>query len=404
MSQTQHRAPSARRPQQAPPRRGTAPGRSRGTYSGRQPQTGRPAQRPKNRPTRASAPVRSGGIAPDLLTVAAVGLVCIIAAFLLQRAWPDGFPLKTRESSAGSSRITEIHASGTLRINEIMPSNRQTLTDASGASTDWIELYNAGNSPVSLSGYTLSKTANSANVLSLPDMTLGRGECLLIYADSRLRDDENDELHAPFRLSAAGDTLMLFNSAGSAVDTVNIPAVGADMSYARTDSGHWEITSKPTPGLENTEEAYRSLTEPATYSPVILSEVMPSNASTLADEKGYYADYIELYNQSGDSVDISGWYLSDDAGNVRKWRIPEGTIEPGGTLIIFASGFDRTEDPAHFHTNFRLNSEGETVLLSDAGGRVMDSMSYDLAKKDVAFTRAQDGSWSSAQAPSPGKR
>ena len=226
---------------------------------------------------------------------------------------------------------------------------------------------------------------------------------MLVYADSRLRATPGEDLHAPFRLSATGDTLMLFNANGTAIDTVNLPAVTRNCSYARMDASSWVESSMPTPGMANSEESYRALHEPRSDSPVIVTELMSTNSATIADENGQYYDYIELYNRSGEAVNLSGWYLSDDSASVRKWRFPDVSLAPGEYLVVFASGLDRKDDPAHLHTSFSLSSEGEEVVLSDANGREMDSVQFDLLQRDVAWSRADDGSWSSARQPSPGR-
>ena len=159
----------------------------------------------------------------------------------------------------------------------------------------------------------------------------------------------------------------------------------------------------PTPGMLNSEENYRALNEPRSDSPVIVTELMSTNSATLADENGQYYDYIELYNRSGEAVNLSGWYLSDDSARARKWRFPDVTLQAGEYLVVFASGLDRKDDPAHLHTSFSLSSEGEEVVLSDVNGREMDSVQFDLLQRDVAWSRADDGSWSSVKQPSPGR-
>ena len=60
-------------------------------------------------------------------------------------------------------------------------------------------------------------------------------------------------------------------------------------------------------------------------------------------------------------------------------------------------------DPAQLHTNFALSSEGESVVLSNAAGRVMDRVDFDLLKADVAWSRTQDGSFTASLAPTPGR-
>lgn len=334
-----------------------------------------------------------------------IGAAVCVLALVLQLAWPDGFPLVHSEQTASdrTGAITEIHSAGPLRINEVMTGNRNTLSIADGTSPDWVEVINIGTRNVSLGGWKLAESANSATVFTFPEMELAPQECVIVYCDSRLRESADEELHAPFRLSSAGDTLMLFNASEAAVDTLNIPALSCDHSYARVDTAQWEVCDMPTPGMANTQENYRLLKEPASDSPVIVNEIVSSNRTVLEDENGQYYDYIELYNRSGGSVDLSGWYLSDDAENLRKWRFPEVSIEPGEYLVVYASKLDRSEDPAHLHTSFALSSEGESVVLTNDVGRMMDRVDFGLLKADTAYARQADGTWQSGAVPTPGR-
>ena len=49
-------------------------------------------------------------------------------------------------------------------------------------------------------------------------------------------------------------------------------------------------------------------------SALVISEFLASNDEILADEDGGYSDWIELYNGSTATVDLAGWFLTDDAG------------------------------------------------------------------------------------------
>ena len=96
---------------------------------------------------------------------------------------------------------------------------------------------------------------------------------------------------------------------------------------------------------------------------VQISEFMASNGQTLADEDGDYPDWIELYNSGDTAVNLNGWYLTDDASDLTKWRIPSVTIAPKGFLIVFASGKDRNLSGSPLHANFGLSASGEYLAL-----------------------------------------
>ena len=73
----------------------------------------------------------------------------------------------------------------------------------------------------------------------------------------------------------------------------------------------------------------------------ILNEILASNNGVVQDEDGDFSDFIELYNSGNQSVDLAGWYLSDDAGELTKWQLPSVDLLPGQYLVIFASNKNR---------------------------------------------------------------
>ena len=356
--------------------------------------------RPLNRLSFAHRREKAGlphGFAGLLIACAVLLAVCIG----LQFVFPSGIHLAANagETMASQSMVSQIYANGPVRINEIMTSNQRTLALADGSSPDWIEITNTGNHSVNLKDYSLSKTADSVSIFTFPDMSLEPGGCLLLYADSKLSETVEKEMHVPFRLSSAGDTLMLFNAGRTAIDTVNIPAIGGDHSYVRVDNSHWEVGDKPTPGAANTEENHLAMKQKTGYSPVAITEIMAVNDSAYAAQDEMYYDYIELCNTSSETVSLGGWYLSDDPEYTRKWRIPDGTsVAPGEYIIIFASGLDMREDLEQLHAGFSLSSEGETIVLCDGSGRIMDMVSFDLMKSNIAYALQADGTWENTTA------
>ena len=74
-------------------------------------------------------------------------------------------------------------------------------------------------------------------------------------------------------------------------------------------------------------------------SAVILSEIMSANKGVVPDEYGEFPDWIEIYNRTGEQVNIGGYGLSDDLLNGAKWTFPTGTvIPPYGYMIVFCGG------------------------------------------------------------------
>ena len=108
----------------------------------------------------------------------------------------------------------------------------------------------------------------------------------------------------------------------------------------------------------------------STPAQIAITEFMANNGKTLADPEGDYSDWIELFNGGTSAVELAGWRLTDDAADLNKWRFPGGAIAPGGYLIVFASGKDRSVAGSPWHTNFRLEANGEYLALVRPDGGI----------------------------------
>ncbi len=102
---------------------------------------------------------------------------------------------------------------------------------------------------------------------------------------------------------------------------------------------------------------------PAQGDDPFISEFMALNRSEFVDEDGDESDWIEIHHPGIEPADMDGWYLTDNSLIRTKWRFPAVTIEPGGFLVVFASGKDRREVPGELHTNFQIDDDGEYLAL-----------------------------------------
>ena len=81
--------------------------------------------------------------------------------------------------------------------------------------------------------------------------------------------------------------------------------------------------------------------------------------------------------------------LSDDADEPDKFTFPAGTtITAGGYLIVWADG-DADQDG--LHTDFGLSANGESVVLSDVSGALIDQIDYPEQEEDVSYGRFPNG-------------
>jgi len=133
-----------------------------------------------------------------------------------------------------------------------------------------------------------------------------------------------------------------------------------------------------------------------------LNEFAASNDSILADEFGEFDDWIELYNNSEDSVYLAGLYLTDDLQQSQKWNFPDTCLAGHQFLLVWADG---DSEQGKFHTNFKLDGEGEQLGLFD-GTDFLDSLTYVKQTTDISFGRsAETGTgWYFFSEPTPGSQ
>lgn len=148
--------------------------------------------------------------------------------------------------------------SGDIVINEFLASNGLGLTDEDGDSSDWIELYNRGDRPVNLSGWSLTDDPDLPEKWPLPNLTLPAGHYLLVFASGKNRYELRPDayLHTNFRLSSDGGFLGLYRVLDQRfIDQVepDYPEQWRDVSYGRAENGDMVYLDPPTPGRANTE-------------------------------------------------------------------------------------------------------------------------------------------------------
>jgi hypothetical protein len=125
-----------------------------------------------------------------------------------------------------------VHGRADVVVSEFMADNATTIADEDGDFSDWIELFNNGESPVSLAGWYLTDTRQNLTQWETPAVTLQPGEFLLVFASGKDRAQVGSELHTNFRLDAGGEYLGLIRSDGTSVAwEADFPEQREDISY-----------------------------------------------------------------------------------------------------------------------------------------------------------------------------
>ncbi len=130
---------------------------------------------------------------------------------------------------------------------------------------------------------------------------------------------------------------------------------------------------------------------PTMQSQVVINEVLSSNSTVLADENGSYEDWVELFNTGATTVNLNGYGLSDDAALPLKWTFPNVSIGAGQYLIVWCSDKNRRVPGSPLHTNFKITSDGEAVILSSPAGVLVNNSPAIGSLQNISIGRSPNG-------------
>src|ERR1051325_11535099 len=85
-----------------------------------------------------------------------------------------------------------------------------------------------------------------------------------------------------------------------------------------------------------------------------INELLASNTSILADGRGEFDDWLEIYNPAGAPIDAAGMYLSN---TTTRWQITASDSQPA---VIAAHGFlllwcDKDVNQGNLHASSKLD-------------------------------------------------
>jgi hypothetical protein len=221
------------------------------------------------------------------------------------------------------------------------------------ANDGWIELINRGSTTINPKGCLLVRQRSGSDLqqYAIPVQTLAAGETILLTKST-----------LGFGLDK-GDTFFLYNdSRDTVLDALTTP--GHALARSPDGAGKWYVPAVSSPGGSN---------QVTLRNEIVINEIM-YNPPTGQDAKG---TWIELFNRSANSVDISGWTLAKDIN----YTFPTGTIlKPGNFLVVAGNmGWMRTNYPSLAavgpFTNSLKHREGR-IQLQDTNGNSANEVHY----------------------------
>lgn len=306
----------------------------------------------------------------------------IAAAVLLSAA----FGLQNTATKTGRTfpvYITEILASNTCSPNR------------DGLCCDFIELYNGADYPIDLTGFQLGDIAGSIRYAFPAGTVMEPGSYLAVYCDKTATDGN----YAAFEISrGGGENFYLIADNKAIADHVVTVPMDVDQSMILDENGQWGLSKIATPGAANVlsisglQEIWNS-----NLSAVRISEFTAENTGYLYSHS-QRCDWVELHNTGNTSVDMSGFTLSDNAGN-DKYVFPQGTVlEADRRLVVNCTDRVAAIDVAPF--GLSLEREEMLVLKNNKGLMIQVIRTNPMNGNTMAL--CADNTWTATAEPSPG--
>lgn len=128
-----------------------------------------------------------------------------------------------------------------------------------------------------------------------------------------------------------------------------------------------------------------------------INEILAQNTAGTTDPAGQFEDWIEIYNNTANTISLDNLYMTDNPANLQKWQFPNGlTIAPNGYLVVWA---DEDLEESGLHADFKLSAGGESVVLSYPNGTIIDEVAFGAQTENVAYARIPNGTGSFVNQP-----
>ena len=308
-----------------------------------------------------------------------------------------------------------------LAQGESLPVIIREVQIAGEASDDeFIELYNPYDTAIDISNWQLRRKTESGSVSSIKvfakDTTISPYSYYLWANSKGIFANIADTTTSSSPL-ANNNSIALYTKSGTDGVLIDSLTWGNGALFQETDTpqitplkneslvqdllGSWIITKPSSPQNSHADPSplipipkSESPLPPATPAPeptivplntaISINEFLPNPLPP--DE-----EFIELYNRSDESVDISGWTLHDASKN-DKYTFPQGSMFPKKDFLVIRKSLFR----------FALNNSNETLVLRDTQERIVDTVNYPKSMPGVSLN--QHTPYFRGGTPTPGEK
>ena len=297
----------------------------------------------------------------------------------------DGKWIVTEEITPGfqnneSGRAELLYAASNLTneeiiISEVLPSNEGNVI-FDNKLYSYIEITNISDDTINLNNYYLSNDKKALFKWRLPSYNLASNESFLIFTNKL-----NVENNASFELKHKNGLVLLSKKDGI-IDELEYEDLTNGVAYIK-ENDRWYQSSNISPGFPNNTKGkveYQKKYDEKKES-LIINEIMNSNTTYLAQNGNQFYDWIELYNNSKEEIELSNYSLTTNKDDTAMYKLPKITLKPNEYYILMASGDISLSNTSYEHTNFKI-SNGEGLFLYKENDLIDSLFIYNVPKNN----------------------
>lgn len=278
-------------------------------------------------------------------------------------------------------------AESDIKINEFLPKNDGNFKNSYDNYVGYIEIINEGKEKINLKNYCISNTINAPFKYCLGDITLNSNEVYVIYMEDY--NDDKGETYSNFDLKTKNGVVILTNSKGKIIDKIEYKNVGNGLAMIKED-GKFNISNSISPGYENSASGIKKFQKEKLKTPstLIINEVMNNNYSYMPHNGNEYYDWIELKNNSKDTINLSDYYLTNSTNSMKKYKLPDIELKSGEIYVLMASGDVNLSNNSYTHINFKISDVESIFITKD--NEIIDSIVVANIPLGYSFGKASD--------------
>ncbi len=227
----------------------------------------------------------------------------------------------------------------------------------------------------------------------------------LSQTEAQINIDESFQLSATFTPSKATYKKVTWSSMDESIATVDANGVVTGVG-----KGEVEIVATAVDGSGVEAACTVNVTSNyATSSSLIINEIMAANTDMFVDPSWNYGGWVELYNPTDASANISSFWISDDPNNLKQTMLQAhiGSIPAHGFFTLWFDHADTQKDISenwvNTNVNSKLDANGGTIYISDIDGNLIAEQTYPAAIMRTSYARTTDGgdTWRLTASPTP---